>query len=203
MKSKHEHRNHNQNILEAIATNHHKLKIVATTEERELVRRSMAGDNRAQYGLYRKYVKAMYHTVLRMVGKAADAEDVTQEVFAKVFSNLGSFKGDSTLGAWIKRITVNTTLNFLRKERRIRWVDLENSPEPSVEFVPMPEPDTKTLKQIHGAIKVLPEGCRVVFCLFLLEGYQHQEIAEILGISESTSKTQYRRARGLLQKALS
>ncbi|MFT4759329.1 MAG: RNA polymerase sigma factor (sigma-70 family) [Paraglaciecola sp.] len=188
--------------MEVIATNHRKLKIVATTAERELVRRSMAGDNRAQYGLYRKYVKAMYHTVLRMVGKAADAEDVTQEVFSKVFANLESFKGNSTLGAWIKQIAVNTALNFLRKEQRIRWVDLENSPELSVEFVPMPEVDATDLKRIHGAIKVLPEGCRVVFCLFLLEGYQHQEIAGILGISESTSKTQYRRARGLLQEAL-
>lgn len=188
--------------MEAIAINHRKLKIVATTEERELVSRSIAGDNRAQHGLYRKYVKAMYHTALRMVGKTADAEDVTQEVFTKVFANLKSFKGDSTLGAWIKRIAINTTLNFLRKERQIRWVDLENSPEPSVEFVPMPEPNTANLKRIHAAIKVLPEGCRVVFCLYLLEGYQHQEIAEILHISESTSKTQYRRARGLLQKAL-
>lgn len=188
--------------MKAIAINHRKLKIVATTEERELVRRSIAGDNRAQYGLYRKYVKAMYHTVLRMVGKVADAEDVTQEVFTKVFTNLGSFKGDSTLGAWIKRIAINTTLNFLRKERQIRWVDLENSPEPSVDFVPMPETNTANLQRIHQAIKVLPEGCRVVFCLYLLEGYQHQEIAEILSISESTSKTQYRRARGLLQKAL-
>ena len=188
--------------MEAIATNHRNLKIVATTEERELVRRSIAGDNQAQYGLYRKYVKAMYHTVLRMVGKTADAEDVTQEVFSKVFANLNSFKGDSTLGAWIKRIAVNTTLNFLRKEQRMRWVDLENTSEPSVEFVPIPEPDTSNLKRIHEAIKVLPEGCRVVFCLFLLEGYRHQEIAGILGISESTSKTQYRRARGLLQKAL-
>ena len=188
--------------MEAIAINHRKLKIVATTEERELVKRSIAGDNRAQYGLYRKYVKAMYHTALRMVGKTADAEDVTQEIFAKVFANLESFKGDSTLGAWIKRIAINTTLNFLRRERKIRWVDLESSPEPSVEFVPMPEPNTANLKRIHSAIKVLPEGCRVVFCLYLLEGYQHQEIAEILSISESTSKTQYRRARGLLQKAL-
>lgn len=188
--------------MEAIATNHRKLKIVANTEEQELVRRSLAGDERAQYALYRKYVKAMYHTVLRMVGKREEAEDVTQEIFAKVFSNLTSFNGQSTLGAWIKRIAINTTLNFLRKERQIRWVDFDNSPEPSVEFVPMPEPNTANLKQIHKAIKTLPEGCRVVFCLYLLEGYQHKEIATILSITESTSKTQYRRARGLLQKAL-
>lgn len=189
-------------MVEAIATNHHSLKKAASMEELELVRRSIAGDHRAQYMLYSKYVQAIYHTVLRMVGKVADAEDVTQEVFVNVFNNLDSFKGDSTLGAWIKRIAINATLNFLRKERQIRWVNLENTPEPQVVFVPMSEPTTTNLQRIHAAIKVLPEGCRVVFCLYLLEGYQHQEIAEILGISESTSKTQYRRARGLLQKAL-
>ena len=188
--------------MEAIAINHRKLKIVATTEEQELVRRSIAGDSRAQYRLYRKYVKAMYHTVFRMVGNATDAEDVTQEVFAKTFIHLSSFQGESTLGAWIKRIAINTTLNFLRKERQVKWVDLDDTPEPSEEFVPMPEPDTDNLKRIHEAIKILPEGCRLVFCLYLLEGFQHQEISEILNISESTSKTQYRRAKGLLQEML-
>jgi len=189
--------------MEAIATNHRPLRIVATTEERKLVKLSQTGDQRAQYALYRKYVKAMYHTVLRMVGNAHEAEDVTQEVFTKVFSHLASFKGDSTLGAWIKRITVNTTLNFLRKERQIRWVNLEQSPELREEFDPMPETDNFEIQRVHEAIKTLPEGCRVVFCLYLLEGYQHQEIAQILNISVSTSKTQYRRARGLLQKVLS
>ena len=89
--------------MEAIATKHHTLRIVATIEEQQLVKLSLSGDQRAQYALYRKYVKAMYHMVLRMVGKQHEAEDVTQEVFSKIFAHLDSFKGESTLGAWIKK----------------------------------------------------------------------------------------------------
>lgn len=170
-------------------------------EEASLVRKSLRGDSNAQRVLYQKYVKAMYNTVIRMVPNAMDAEDIVQDTFVKVFQKLHTFKGDATLGAWIKRITINNALNHIRKHKRVSILDLSSQPD-----VPAPETDPPKLpidlKRIHQAIKQLPEGCRVVFNLRLLEGYQHKEIAEIMGITESTSKTQYRRAKQLLQKEL-
>lgn len=169
-----------------------------------MVRRCVGGDSRAQQLLYRKYVKAMYNVVLRMVSAKMDAEDVTQELFVKVFRNLQHFNGESSLGAWIKRIAINAALNHIRKNKRMKWMDLEKSPEPVepqslLNNDPIQHLDMKT---IHVAIRKLPEGCRVVFNLYLLEGYQHKEIAQLLDISESTSKTQYRRAKQLLRQRL-
>lgn len=143
----------------------------------------------------------MFHTALRMVATRADAEDITQEVFAKVFENLAQFKGDSTLGAWIKRITVNTTLNHIRKNGHIHFLAIEEQFDLAEEERTQWQSPIE-LNAIHEAIKRLPKGCRLVFSLYLLEGYQHQEIAEILDITESTSKSQYLRAKRLLQKDL-
>jgi len=170
-------------------------------EEQVLVNRCLDGDEQAQYELYQKYVQAMYNVAIRMVHYSEDAEDIVQEVFVKVFRKLDSFQGESTLGAWIKKITVNTTLNFIRKRKHKQTTSIEDSME-----VPVFEEDIDTsefsMAQIHCAIKQLPERCRVVLNLYLIEGYQHQEIASILGITVSTSKTQYRRGRMLLQDIL-
>ena len=166
-----------------------------------LVNNCLKGQVQAQYDLYQKYVQAMYNVAIRMVKQTEDAEDIVQEVFVKVFRSLESFNGESTLGAWIKRITVNTTLNYLRKSKNINWLTVEDGME-----IPDFQEDKTVVKysmpQIHKAIKQLPEKCRVVVSLFLIEGYQHKEIAQILKITESTSKTQYRRGRQLLQTIL-
>jgi len=169
--------------------------------DQELVEKCLDGNPQAQHNLYQKYVQAMYNVVVRMVNHSEDAEDVIQEVFVKVFRNLHAFQGESTLGAWIKRITVNTTLNFIRKEKRNLSVELADGIEiPDI----VEEIDTAkySMAKIHYAIKQLPERCRVVLSLYLIEGYQHQEIAQILDITASTSKTQYRRGRQLLQEIL-
>ena len=169
--------------------------------EQELVENCLNGQPQAQYDLYQKYVQAMYNVAVRMVKHSEDAEDIIQEVFVKVFRNLDSFNGESTLGAWIKKITVNTTLNFIRKEKKNFFTSIEEGldlPE-EIEEINASE---YSMTQIHHAIKQLPERCRVVVSLFLTEGYRHQEIASILGITESTSKTQYRRGRQLLQNIL-
>ena len=168
--------------------------------DQTLVEDCLNGDSLAQQELYNKYVQAMYNVAVRMVNNSEDASDIIQEVFVKVFRNLASFQGDSTIGAWIKKITVNTTLNFLRKAKK----DNTSSWEEGMD-VPMEEAiDEKqySMTQIHHAIKQLPERCRVVLTLYLIEGYQHQEIASILDITVSTSKTQYRRGRQLLQRIL-
>ena len=173
-----------------------------TFEEKELVRNSLRGDSRAQMRLYRKYVQAMFNTVVRMVPNRMDAEDIIQEVFVKVFQKLDQFKGESTLGAWIKRITVNTTLNFIRAKKDIYFMQDEEWDRTNLLQEETSAAPEFSMQQVHHAIKKLPDGCRVVLNLYLLEGYQHQEIASILKITESTSKTQYRRGKQLLAKEL-
>lgn len=176
------------------------MKNLVSYEDLELINRCMAGESASQRLLYDRYVNAMYHIVIRMVGKAEDAEDVIQDTFIKVFKSLGSFRKDSTLGAWIKRIAINSALNFLKKEKRTQTVPLDErfdeAPDEEVEVGSM------SMKRIHNAIKSLPDGSRAVLTLFLLEGYQHKEIASILDITESTSKTQYRRGKMLLKERL-
>jgi len=191
-------------VIHQNLTSGNKTRILNTThsiEEKELVARSIRGDSRAQVRLYKKYVKAMYNIVIRMIPEQMDAEDVVQESFVKVFKNLKSFKGDSTLGAWIKRITINTALNFIRKNKKMRFVAIENEDKLTEETANdnTPRVDMKT---IHNAIKKLPQGCRVILSLYLLEGYQHKEIAVALDISESTSKTQFQRAKRLLRNLI-
>ncbi|MCC6725682.1 MAG: RNA polymerase sigma factor [Saprospiraceae bacterium] len=178
---------------------------MTTTEnitEQDLVRLCLAGQEAAQRTLYGRYVGAMFHTVLRLVGNRQDAEDLTQEVFVKVFQRLDSYRGESTLGAWIKRIAVNSSLNHLRTANRLRMVAFEGQqpePEEAVDEAAW----AHDIRRIHESIKTLPDGCRTVFCLHLLEGYRHQDVAQMLGITESTSKTQYMRARRLLKEVMS
>ncbi|MBK7873292.1 MAG: sigma-70 family RNA polymerase sigma factor [Saprospiraceae bacterium] len=173
----------------------------ATTAEKELLKECLAGKPRAQYELYDRYVGAMYNTAIRMMASAVEAEDVLQEGFTKVFQQLHTFRGESTIGAWIKRIIVTTALTHLRNKKKFQVVELnvvaDLEDEEAEEEAPLW--DAKT---IHYAIQELPEGCRIVFNLFLIEGMQHKEIAEALGITESTSKTQYMRAKKLLRERL-
>ena len=182
-------------------TDSHDLNPFARPDETVLVERCLAGNRAAQYDLYRRYVGAMFHTVVRIVGSREDAEDLTQEVFAKAFLRLDSFRQDATLGAWLKRIAVNTSLNFLRTADRLRFEEMDDN-------LSVAEPgqaetwDKADLHRVHEGIKKLPDGCRTVFTLYLLEGYDHREISHILGITESTSKTQYRRAKRLLREGL-
>ena len=171
------------------------------TEELTLVRKSLEGDEQAQYDLYNKYVQAMYHTAYRMIGNAADTEDVLQEAFTKVFHKLDSFKAESSLGAWIKRIVVNTTLNFLRGQQNTNWETVEEYGD-YAEYEEEDHDGAYNVQEIHNAIQDLPDGCKSVFNLYQMEGYQHQEIAEILNISTSTSKSQYQRAKKLLRQKL-
>lgn len=144
----------------------------------------------------------MYNICLRMLRNEADAEDLLQNSFVDVFSKLDTFRFESSVGAWIKRIVVNNCINHLKK-RRLALEELndqlhgrpDDEPEEGNGYDLDPE-------HIHRAICRLPDGYRVVFTLYLLEGYDHKEIAEILGISEATSKSQYSRAKKKLREML-
>lgn len=178
---------------------------MTTTEhipETALVQQCLKGDEAAQRLLYSRYVGAMFHTVLRLVGNRHDAEDLTQEAFVKVFQRLDSFRGESTLGAWVKRIVVNATLNHLRTANRLRFVEFDGQTGQPDEATVDEEIWAFDVRRIHEAIGQLPDGCRMVFSLHLLEGYRHQDVAQLLGITESTSKTQYMRAKRLVRERL-
>lgn len=144
--------------------------------------------------LYQKYAPAMYNLCLRMLQHPQEAEDLLQESFLQVFAHLDSFRGEATMGAWIKRIVVNTCLNHLKK-RRIPLVYEE--PGDVAEEPPSwnEEEFCGTVELVRKAISRLPEGYRVVLTLHVFEGYTHREIADQLDIAESTAKTQYMRAR--------
>ena len=166
----------------------------------ELIGLCIRGDRVAQYRLYKQYSRTMYNLCLRMVPHKSEAEDLLQEAFVKMFRELPSFRGQSTLGAWLRRIVINQCLNHIRKQRPV-FVSMDEADVPD-DPGQDPEFNDITVDEIHQAILQLPEGSRVVCVLHLLEGYRHSDISVMLGISESTSKSQYRRAVSLLQLAL-
>jgi RNA polymerase sigma factor (sigma-70 family) len=137
-----------------------------------------------------------------MLNQQEEAEDMLQESFYYAFSKLGSFRFESSFGAWLKRIVVNTCINHLKKRKvDLVYTEQNNDPIPDDDYV-----DYQEIRfQVEGvmkAMKQLPEGYRVVFSLYLLEGYDHKEISEILGISESTSKSQFLRAKQKIKEIL-
>lgn len=168
--------------------------------QEQLIAQCIRGDAKAQHSLYGQYSKAMYNICLRMVRDRMDAEDVLQNSFIQVFKGLKSFKGNSTLGAWIKRIVINNNIDFLKK-RKIYFEEIddrlevvaENNSEPQVQY---------EVNLVHHNINLLPDGYRVVLSLYLLEGYDHKEIGEILGVTVATSKSQYSRAKKKLKELI-
>ncbi len=170
--------------------------------EHDLVDACRQGQRSAQYELYRRYSRAMFGTCLRMCANREDAEDLLQASFADAFHKLSYFRGDSTIGAWIKRIVINNCLNHL-KRRRFRFAEL-NDHHTDTNYEPEVEDDGEALQveAIKAAVCKLPDGYRTVLTLYLFEGLDHAEIADALRISEQTSKSQYSRARKRLRDVL-
>ena len=146
--------------------------------------------------LYQQYAKAMFNTSLRIVNNSSDAEDVLQEAFMDAFRLLNDFNYKSTFGAWLKRIVINKSINVLRK-RKVDLVDIETTSVGELPGEDMLDEENIQLKvnEVKKAVALLPNGYRTVLTLYLFEGYDHEEIAEILHITESTVRTQYHRAK--------
>ena len=161
--------------------------------QHELVERCIEGDRNAQYNLYRMYSKGMYNICLRMLNNNMEAEDVLQESFMDVYRKLHSYKFESTPGAWIKRIVVNNCINKLRKNK-LHIEEIEEG-RYVAEEVPEKKDYEYEVEKIKKAMSFLPDGYRAIFSLYAMEGYDHKEIGQILNISESTSKSQYSRAK--------
>lgn len=151
---------------------------------------------RAQKRLYELYCDAMYTTAFRILKNAEDAEDALQEAFLDVFRHIRSFRGDSTIGAWIKTIVVRRSLKKLKGLRFSESID-ENGSEIPVDFL-----DDLSGEYLEQLILSLPDGYRSVFLLVEVEGYKHKEAGEMLGISESGSKSQLSRAKQMLRKKI-
>ena len=156
---------------------------------------------KAQRLLFDKFAPKMLTVCLRYANDSADAEDVLQEGFVKVFSKLTDFKMEGSLEGWIRRIMVNTSLDAIRKNKKY----LTDAKLEDVEYKIISSESTSDQLQADDLMKMvqaLPEGYKVVFNLFAIEGYSHKEIADLLGVSENTSKSQYSRARAHLRMKL-
>ncbi len=166
-------------------------------DEARLLAGCLAQDRQAQYQLYQRYKTAMFSAALRILGSRDLAQDALQDAFVEVFQGLADFRQQSTLGAWIKIVVVRRALRTLRQEQRMEVYDAERHPEPLVAWH-----DGLTGEALERAIGELPAGYRAVFCLVEVEGYAHREVAELLSISEGTSKSQLFHAKRLLQRKL-
>ena len=176
-----------------------------TAEIVEMVDRSLTQERAAQFQLYEKYNRAMFNICLRLMGNYTDAEDMLQEAFLDAFSNLHRYHREVAFGAWLKRITINRCLKQLDK-RKLLTQDLDSE---KVERIAGTEEDPHNrdenrydMEMVRKAIAALPDGYRVVFSLYAVEGYDHEEISQIMNISESTSKSQYHRAKAKVRALL-
>lgn len=158
-----------------------------------LVEKCKTGHSSSQYELYGLYVDAMFNIGMRMLGNTEDAEDIVQESFVSAFKNLSSFNYESTFGAWLKRIVINKSINYLKK-KQIPVVPMEAHEFHLTEDIPE-QTEAVDIKKVKLGIEKLPAGYKQIINLYLIEGYDHIEIGEVLGISNSTSKSQYHRAK--------
>ena len=161
------------------------------------------GSRKAHNDLYRLYSRAMFNIAMRILNNEDEAEDVLQESFIDAFGRIADFRQETTFGLWMKQIVVNKSISQLRK-RRMELISIDDT---DVEDIPETDlPDNEELelqvRQVRAAIQQLPDGYRVVLTLYLLEGYDHEEISHILRISENTSRTQFMRARRKLADML-
>jgi RNA polymerase sigma-70 factor (ECF subfamily) len=162
------------------------------------------GDQKAQFQVYKLYYKAMYNTSLRIVNDSMEAEDVMQEAFLSAFEKINTYSGTVSFGAWLKRIVVNRSLDALGRRKAI-FEELDGHDgirDDSIEDAEYREETETRVEEVKAAIERLPEGYRVILSLYLIEGYDHDEIAEMLNISSSTSRSQLSRAKQKLVSEL-
>lgn len=163
----------------------------------KLVKDCLKGNREAQRQLYENFASEMLAVCYRYTKSAADAEDVLQDGFIKVFTHLRQFKGEGEIGAWIRRIMVNTAINYLKKN--IRYQTELSFTDLSMHLVYFDNPELHLqAKELADLIRQLPPGFQTIFNLYAVEGFTHVEIGQMLGINEGTSRSQYSRARALL-----
>ncbi|MCU0394063.1 MAG: sigma-70 family RNA polymerase sigma factor [Thermoflexibacter sp.] len=167
--------------------------------ENDLIADCLAGKRNAQEALYKKYSSKMLAICMRYLSDKAEAEDAMINGFIRVFSQLENFRKEGSFEGWIRRIIVNEALAILRKKSKMYLEPAENADYHSDYQI---EEKHLEAEELMGMIQKLPTGYRTVFNLYAIEGYSHKEIAETLGITESTSKSQLNRARNMLKNEL-
>ncbi len=165
--------------------------------ESDLIAGCIEGDRRMQEELYRRFSPRMYAVCLRYAGSAEEAEDILQEGFIKVFRKLESFRSEGSFEGWVRRIFVNTAIEHFRRKRYLQPVTEKE--ENTIEGKFLSVLDNLAEKDILDLVRQLSPGYRTVFNMYVVEGYTHKEIGEMLGISEGTSKSQLSRAKVILQ----
>jgi RNA polymerase sigma factor (sigma-70 family) len=166
--------------------------------ESDLIKGCLNGERKMQEALYYRYSPKMYAVCLRYSSNADDAQDLLQDGFIKVYKNIDKFRGEGSFEGWMRRIFVNTSIEHFRKKTKINTI--ADSNDVQMEDKEWTALDTIAEKDIINLIQELSPGYRQIFNMYVIEGYPHKDIAEILGISEGTSKSQLARAKAILQK---
>ncbi len=176
-----------------------RLKPIYENIHQEIIDQCKEGDQKAQFRLYKLYYKPMYSVCMRLINQADEAEDVMQEAFLNAFRNIDTYRGEVSFGAWLKRIVINRSLDHLKK-KKLKLEEINDKTAQIADYqMEMKEVNVEVIK---NAIQQLPDGYRVVLSLFLIEGYDHEEISQILGITNSNSRTQFLRAKNKLRELL-
>ena len=167
----------------------------------DLIEQCKTNNRKAQLQLYEKYCDGMFCVVMRFLKNSDDAEDVLQESFIKAFQKIDQYKGEVTFGAWLKKIVVNKCIDFLKAKRNVH-VPLEENLMHVVEDDDWKVDIGITIEEVRSVIEMLSEKYRYVLMLFLIEGYDHSEISQILDIPETTCRTRLLRGKGFLKEKL-
>ena len=184
-----------------------KPQVKYTDIHQDLIEKCRRKDSKAQMRVYELYFHAMFNTCLRIIKNEILAEDIMQEAFLTAFEKIALFKGESSFGAWLKRIVINKSLDELKKNRPL-FDPLETTPEAFTvkdteeENTASAEEMMVKIHRIKQALAQLPDGYRIVLSLYLFEGYDHEEISQIMGITESTSRSQFTRAKHKLLEVI-
>ncbi len=167
--------------------------------ESDLIKGCLKGNPQMQEELYRRFSPKMYAVCLRYAQDSDDARDLLQEGFIKVYRNLDRYRGEGSFEGWIRRIFVNTAIEYYRK-KSLEYSRVSEKEETTIADADISVLDELAVKDIIGLIQELAPGYRAVFNLYVIEGFSHKEIADMLNISEGTSKSQLARAKSILQK---
>lgn len=172
-----------------------------TISESDLIKGCIEGDRRMQEELYKRFSPKMYAVCLRYANNPNDAQDLLQEGFIKVYRNLHRFRAEGSFEGWVRRVFVNTSIEHFRK-KSTQLSSVSEKEENTIEDADITALDSLAEKDIINIVQELSPGYRTVFNLYVVEGYSHKEVGELLGISEGTSKSQLARAKSILQKKI-
>jgi RNA polymerase sigma factor (sigma-70 family) len=162
----------------------------------DLIRGCQVNDRKAQFQVYKLYYKTMFNTAIRILNDSAQAEDIMQEAFLEAFRQIDTYRGESSFGTWLKKIVINKSIDEIRKAKDVISID-----EADIDLADKNDDEnylqvlSTKVEEIRKAIHALPESYRIILSLYLLEGYDHEEISKILDISYNLSRTRYSRAR--------